>query len=352
MIAVSRTKLPDRVNDNWQDIDIGAYVGDNTGDVVLVGLEISNTDSSDHNVGLRKNGSTDTTTGRIFSDSHHIGYVIGVDGNDIFEINRDDISVEAYIVTYAINIEAVSFTNGISKAIAASETFEDEDISGDTGEDTSKVAFFILKNPSGDNTTFTLRENGSTDNRTDSGILWGLQYSSISMSVDENEILEGYRFGSMNYWLVGYLKENVTTFTNAILHVIGGTLNQYNEYDLSSDIPADNNGAFAEVYGGSINKLNIRKKGDSWDNLRRVIWRNHLWSETDEDRIVEIKVDNNTWNLYLWGYTKEPIVVTADYTTPIIALRSGWQVFNKDIPWSDGTHNGTRESADAVIIDI
>lgn len=304
MIPVARTQLADVALSTWTDVDVSAYV--DAGNTAGIMLEIVNTAGIEYVWGARKNGSSDTLTGGI-EDTGHTWVAIGIDSNDIFEFYMTNTAIDLFIVGYISNSEGSFFTNAVDKSLVSTGSWVDIDISGDTGGNTATLAFFLVTRLGAASSNWGLRKNGSTDNRTSS--IFGDDLRGAMMSVDGSEILEGQISASLvDFYLVGYLTANFTSFTNAIDYSTA-TIGSYVDADFSSDIPAGNTGAFVHFFSASEYKANIRKKGDSWDSYYDFSEHQYLWTEINSSRVAEQKIENANMDLYLWGYTNISAVV-------------------------------------------
>ncbi|HLA88485.1 MAG TPA: hypothetical protein VJL10_10710, partial [Anaerolineales bacterium] len=230
----------------WTDVDVTAYVGADAGSVAGVMLQIVNVSSStEFTWGVRKNGSTDTLTA-VIEDGGHTFAAIGVDSGDIFECYvTSTTSIDIYLVGYILTSEGSFFTNAVDKSLTVADAWTDVDISGDTGADTAKVAFLLVHQSGAGSLEWGLRQNGSTDNIRETATTTGwVDLRGAMIGVDANEIFEGYiGVTSIDFYLVGYLTANVTTFTNRIDYT-GAVQLSYIDVDFSADIPAGNDGAF------------------------------------------------------------------------------------------------------------
>ena len=309
MIPVTRTEITPGSASAWTDVDVTTQLGDDAGSVVGVMLEIVNTSASELTFGVRKNGSSDTTTG-VIEDTGHTFVAIGVDSNDIFECYVSHIlSIDVYIVGYITNDEGGFLTNAVEKMNTYHTTYQDKDISADTGADTATCAFLLLKGAGGLTQQFSVRKNGSTDDR--EADIYAGDLRGVMISVDANEIFEakgGSDGQNIQILLTGWLKDNFTSSTNAIDYSTA-TTGSWVDVDMSSDIPSGNNGAMLEFISPPASgefKGGIRKNGTAIDNYQDISEKQYLWCEIDSDRIAEQKIENVALDLWLWGYTSEP----------------------------------------------
>lgn len=305
MIPVARTDISPALPSLWIDIDVSAYV--DPGNTAGVLLEIHNTSSSARNWVVRKNGSGDTRYKYLPSRSH-TWVAVGVDDNNKFEIKVATTEVDCYIVGYITKDEGFFFTNAIDKTMGTANDWIDVNISGDTGDDTAICAFLCIYKEAANFRYWGLRQNGSSDDRR-SGITDGYSMCGAMMSVDENEIFEGWVNNlDVEFWLAGYLTANCSSWANAKDYATG-TTGSWVATDMGSDIPSDNDGAFLSFAGLTGDHfVGIRKNGatsiDNYHSLARRIA--YLWVELDTDRIAEQKIGSTSVDMYLWGYTSQP----------------------------------------------
>lgn len=315
MIPVARTQLADVPLSAWTDVDVSAYV--DAGNTAGIILEIVNPTGTEYVWGIRKNGSSDPRK-KGLEDTGHTWVAIGVDSNDIFEFYMANTAIDFYIVGYISSSEGAFFTNAVNKSLGSTGSWIDIDISGDTGGDTAVMAFWQIVNTSvGTTHNFGLRENGSTDDRKTGGLFQN-DLRGAMMSVDVNEILEGWIASvQVDFFMTGYLTDNFTSFTNA-KNYSTGTTGSYVDADFSSDIPVGNNGAFVHFSSGTEYAANIRKKGDAWDSYYDFSEHQYLWTEIDANRVAQQKIENTAMDLYLWGFTNAVADISLDMWHPKI----------------------------------
>ena len=139
----------------------GAVIGGATGAII----QFEST-GSDEDLGVRKNGSTDTwMLSEPAAVANQMGFLMtGLDANRICEIYVGTTSVDVWLVGYTM--EGVTFfTNAVDKSLGTTDSWQDIDISADTGTDTAIGAIFTIHDSSGDGDRFALRKKGSSDNR-------------------------------------------------------------------------------------------------------------------------------------------------------------------------------------------
>lgn len=286
-------------DDTWRDVDVSAYIPTNATGVMLKLYDTQVSGSPSHyNVGVRKNGSTDTLFGRQVGYSHQWGF-IGVDTSRIFECRRQNSAIQIWLWGYT-QAEAVYFTNGVDSEPASNNTWTDKDISSDTGTNTAIGAIVWAGQGTALSGTFGMRCNGSTDNIPDStGIVCAVR------KVDGSEIFETYVSSTTNFSVlcVGYFKAGATFNTNGT-DVSLGTTGSY------TDLTALGTGAVGSAYfvyrqtGAAYGtRWNIRKNGASDDTYVNASWEiSSAFPECDSSQLCEGKIETTGVDFYDHGY--------------------------------------------------
>src|SRR3972149_12049091 len=118
----------------WTDVDVSGDIPSGSTGVILELLNTSGITS--YNVAVRKNGSTDDRSKKIYTQGH-IYALCGVDANRIFEAYVD-VSCKVYLVGYTD--DAVTFeTNAIDKSTGTVGQWVDVDISANAPADATGV---------------------------------------------------------------------------------------------------------------------------------------------------------------------------------------------------------------------
>lgn len=281
---VTPTNVTPGTTGSYQDVD-NALVPDGASGVLV---EFINTDTSntDLTFGIRKNGSTDDFKQDVHEESHQWA-IAGVDGSGIFEVYIESSVLQVYLIGY-FDTDAVFFTNATDKtaSITSATTWEDIDISGDTGADTAVAAFFCIQ--CGPNDYVMFRKNGSTDDYT-GHITRRLGFDIVG--VDGSEICEGWISvtPASQIKLLGYMTAGVTMHDNKISRTADITIGTYS--DLTA-LPAGANGGIYHVYdsGDDANDehYDFRRNGTS----RTSQWCTQVTyalgvGECDSNRVVE-----------------------------------------------------------------
>lgn len=296
-------------DNTWRDIDVSASVSDDATGVILEVIS-TNEVGAHYKVGLRKNGSTDTEYGRQVAHSH-MWCMIGLDDNKIFEARVENADIELWIFGYTEG-EAVFFDNSVDVTPGSNSTWEDQDISSDTGADTALAA--IVYATQGDNLSGTsaARENGSTDSRPDStGMCMYL------VGVDGSEILETFTSNTTNVTMscVGYFTDGISMNTNGVDRSLGTTGSYQDLTALDSSATGGIYDVFRASGSGYATRWNIRDKGGTHDIYRNCSWEKS-WAivPTGTSQTCEAKIENTGSDFYEMGYFFD--VVTASTGLP------------------------------------
>jgi hypothetical protein len=248
---------------SWVDVDLSSDIPSGaTGAIVQF---LNEDGSTDHLLGVRRNGSTDTWM--IANDVAVQGYggflMSGVDSGRVLEIYRGDSQVKTYLIGYTMS--GVSyFTNAPDKSLGTIGSYQDIDISADTGGETAIGAIFTMTNSSGGD--YSLRKKGSSDDHYQD--LKTRNGTAQLIGVDANEVAElKIAATSIDTHLTGYVTSGAVFFTNA-LNKSTGTTGSYVDVDITGDIGSDNaNGAILDVFStdNSSIKFGVRAPwGDHW----------------------------------------------------------------------------------------
>jgi len=317
MIPVTRTKLSFTADGSWHDVDLSAYV--DAGLTAGIMLIVINTSVTEYGFGIRKNGSTDDFTSDVIEDTSHSWYATGIDGDNIVEVRADNSAVEFWLVAYMASSEATFFTNSISKDLSSSGVWEDIDVGAEAGSETPLVAFFALVGGGYNLYEWGLRKNGSTDDFTED--IYDGDTRGGFIGVDENGKCEGFAdyHNYTHFELIGYLKANVSTLTNAVDYGASGAA-AFEDVDFSDDLPAGSNGALCLFFPANGLELSfaVREKGASYDSYYDAVKQQHVWVEVDSNMEAEQKVQSTYLGLWLWGYTQ------AAAAENMVALQKGF----------------------------
>ncbi len=285
----------------WTDVDVSSNVPAGATGVILQMLNTSG--GSAYHYGVRNNGSTDGWMVATQSTAIAGGaafYMIGVDGNRIFEVYTGHTAVKTYLLGYT-TAGATFFTNGVDKSSDSAGNYQNIDISGDTGANTAIGGIFIVKNTTATARAFQMRKEGSTDNRY-TNLMIG-HATGVLIGVDGSEGCEQKVSDTgVDTYLVGYITSGAVLLTNAASKSTGST-NSYVDSDISSNIGADGaTGAVLEFSGTSAYLTAVRKNGASYDYYGYLEHAYGICS-VDNGDVFEQKIASANMDLYLVGYT-------------------------------------------------
>lgn len=279
----------------WTDLDVSSQPGYSAA-VVGVELLIVVTGTSNRNIGVRKNGSTDNRTGLLlgYPNGTMVGARIGVDGAGIFEAYASNADVDILLVGFYTS-GAVFFTNGINKSQNTTGAWVDTSIATDTGSDTAKAAFFEYSCAA--QLIGVLRPNGSTDTR---NVYSPGLHNFLITGLDSSEICEQYiNHDTVDFILNGYLTTGATFHVNAIDRSTATT----GSYVAVAALPA---GSAAGVYDGYTvaavpTRQALRRAGASDDVYRGYYLRAHRVVPCDASGVIEQKNAGTDADLYELG---------------------------------------------------
>jgi hypothetical protein len=263
--------------------------------------------ATQYQYGVRMNGSTDTWmvgTKNTARGAATLFFMTGVDANRIFEIYTQDVAVKTYLLGYTM-AGVTFYTNAIDKSLASAGTYQDVNISADTGGNTAIGAIFTVNETGVGAAAYALRKKGSTDDfysqiRADNATV---QLVGVNMGeVAEMQIANL----SLDLYLTGYVTSGAVFFTNAV-DKSTATLGTYVGVDITGDLQGadDASGAILEVAAGGSGDVAVRRNGATYDFYGRTA---HIGAITaiDASDILEQKIELASHDLYLTGYTLAP----------------------------------------------
>ncbi len=285
----------------WTGVDVSSNVPAGATGVIL---QMHNPAGSSYHYGVRNNGSTDgwmvaTQPTAVAGGTGF--YMIGVDGNRVFECYIENTAVRTYLLGYTMT-GATFFTNGVDKSTASTgNPYQNIDISGDSGANTAIGGIFIVKNTTATAQAFQLRKEGSNDNRYTN--LMAGHATGVLIGVDGSEGCEQKIADTgVDTYLVGYITSGAVLLTNAVSKATA-TTGSYVDTDISSNIGADDaTGAILEFSGGSAYQTAVRNNGASYDYYGYL---EHAYGicAIDSGDVFEQKIANSSMDVYLVGYT-------------------------------------------------
>lgn len=290
---ITPVEVTPTVQSSWQDIDASFYIPIGATGVLL---HVANTNAIiDQTFGLRKNQSTDNRT-QVVGNAKHCWAAIGVDENRIFECRvGSTTSIDVYLVGYT-GTGVTFFTNAYNKSISKTGVWTDVRCSSEAPGAVGLI--FELERTPISATNFGLRKNGSVDNRV-SYLAHHTGFGAI-IGCDSNQICEVYQMSSVGLYLVGYITDGATFYTDALSFTPSSTGVWCNLPTLPSDAVMgfievhDTNTRLGTYYG-------LRNGGSSENIYYKA---RHPWAfvECDTDGTIEGKIGTTDISFWLVGY--------------------------------------------------
>lgn len=287
---------------SWQDADVsGSVPAGATG--VILHIDATSIGYGDWTTGWRKNGSTDSREGNVYTDQHFWAGC-GVDSNRVLELyvtaDNGNKWAKVWLVGYFTD-DAVFFTNAVDKSLGATGSWIDIDISSDTGGDTAIGAILEIPAPGG-NHDWGVRKNGSSDNRAKG---YYCRHTAAIIGVDGSEIFEGQISNTdVDFFLVGYITEESTFLTNATDLSLGATGSWI---DLSA-LPAGATGGFIEaICNDAQHSYGLRENGSAENFVGEMLAHQFGMVEADGSRLIEGQISNTAVDFFLVGYSETAV---------------------------------------------
>ncbi len=284
---------------SFQDVNVSALVPPGaTGVLVLY----HNPTGAVYSYGLRKKGSTDPFTVDAAKDGQQAFLMTGLDLNRTFQVYTSNTGVKTYLYAYTMG-GAVFFDNRIDKSPLTTGAWVDVDVSADTGLTTAIGAIFTVHNSSGNGWQFSLRKNGSTDNR-----VTDIRADTMALGLiglDPAEIAEmNVTDATVDLYLVGYVTHGARFFTNA-LDKSTATEGSYVDVDITANIlPGDDaNGAILEIDPSNNRRQTALRKNGSGEDLYLEMSKGFGSVAIDAGDIFEQKIQVDDMDIYLVGYS-------------------------------------------------
>jgi parallel beta-helix repeat protein len=303
----------------WENVDVSAYVPAGATGVILRSGRTPGvlewflaSGPGDFKYAVRKRGSSDTWMRDKVEGSYgqHL-HLIGLDATRMFQFYREHSSIDLHLLGYTMaGVEY--FTDSVDKSLTVAGSWQDIDISADTGADTAIGA--IVAVATYEHELFGVRPKGSSDD---------LYYQTFDydactfavVGVDENEVFQ-MKIESTNTdaYLVGYVTRGAVFFTD-MPNVSVTTAGAYRDVDVSSYTGSDLvTGAIIQhadtiTYGtgsrGYGSNVGYRGDADAYDYYKPL---RHGWFMTPTDppnygTVYESMVQDLDEDAYLAGYT-------------------------------------------------
>lgn len=277
----------------WQDVDITAHVGVDSGNVRGAILHIANQTGATRAFGVRPKGATTART-RDMANGWQAYQVVLVDEDGVFQVNCGSTSLEVCLIGYLLVDEYNGLVDEVEITPTEDGTYRTVDISAHVGSDTPIGAILALDNGCGStHPAAYVRAVGSSDD-----YYWrcGAQTNTLAIvKLDANKRFEARVEGScVNIFLLGWITANANFVTDLTLHGVSAA-GQYETIDLSAEVDADAVGVWW-----------FRDPGDSFPQ--------------DAETVKEASsVYGDEWflgiNAPAWGFTKLSALKAIEYRT-------------------------------------
>ncbi len=292
---------------SFQTVDVTDDVTDASG--VMVRVSYSAGTSAD-DVGLRKQGSTDTDLFDCPNDGGGF-YCVGIDSNDQLEVsvNTGAGVPTVELIGYFDENDVVFFTNP-PRFPGGTGSYADVDISSDTGADTAIGAIIQITNERGSAADFAVRPKGSVTDHFDTlGSLTGI--GAVIIGVNGSEIFEAKRstsFAGDFVKVMGYVKSGMT-FQDDPTDESLTTTGSYQNISL----PTGADSGLYRVRGTADDTWGMRPDGasfDLFDNLGTGCEQSAIVVQGNSG-VVEGKIDSTSMDFFLWGSVDEDVAGSA-----------------------------------------
>jgi hypothetical protein len=228
----------------------------------------------------------------------------GLDANRIFEVYTQDTGVKTYLIGYT-GPGVTFFTNAPDKSLSTTASYQDIDISSNTGTDTAVGAIFTVTDSSASIYQYALRKKGSSDD-----LYWRIRPDTSTMfmiGVDGSELAEmKIENAAVDLHLTGYVTSGAVFFTDAVAKATATTA-EYVDVDITADLLGSDvaNGAILEIHDNGVSSnyaAALRPNGASYDYYADIRHSGAI-TAIDANDIFEQKIENTSVDLYLLGYT-------------------------------------------------
>ncbi len=253
-------------DDTFQDVDLTAHIPGGMTNAVGAIIRLTSSSGVARNYGFNKGGGTDTFVKFLRDTDAHVWFFVGIDVNDIFELNLQTSSATYQVHVYGFfdTEDAFFLANDVLFASGTPPAWEDIDITDDLdGSDDAVAAIFKFYNSSSSAQDAGFQHKSSTDDRNTKLGPDNLQGGFIT-GIDSNDVCEFYRGAatSGSARLVGYLKSTseITVNVNGTDVSLSTTGSFANLPNLPSDITA---GFFEVVLTTADQDYGFRKDGET-----------------------------------------------------------------------------------------
>jgi hypothetical protein len=147
---------------SWQDVDVSSWVPSGATGVILQAVNTHSSEPRDFLVRKKVASSPDAYVDEEIEAISHAWPMVGLDSNSTFQVYTEDSTyIKLYLVGYTGNGVAF-FDNRVDKTPATADSWQDVNISADTGGDTAIAAIVGGFGASGLSYNFGLRKPAAT----------------------------------------------------------------------------------------------------------------------------------------------------------------------------------------------
>ena len=193
----------------------------------------------------------------------------------------------------------------VDKSLGVTGSWQDIDLFSDIPSSATGAIFEVVNTHASTPYQYGLRKKGSTDDRHKDAA--DDSHYSVIVGVDATRKCQGYiESTDVDFYLVGYTKEDITLNTNGTDKSLSTTL-AWTDIDLSGELPSGAVAAIFEVVNTNATSAynwGLRKKGSS-DNRYETLRRNtHCFMiiGVDATRKCQGYIDSTVVDFFLMGY--------------------------------------------------
>ena len=288
----------------WEDVDVSAFVPTGASGAIL---QVIGDPAIAYDYGVRRKSSSDTwmlqADQNTKADTHRFLFV-GLDENGVYQVNAESLTITTYLVGYTGD-GVTFFIDAVDKSFNSPlGTYQDVNISADTGVDTAVGAIFHVHTTSIGSGSYGLRmEGGSTDLYQDAR---AESVQAHVIGVNGSERLEAkIETANIDLYLVGYVTSGAVFFADPI-DVSTDTLDAYVDADITPYIGTDDaNGAILEWIDidNSSRATAVRREGATYDYYHDMRHTGAIVAIDDNDVFEHKHAATDRMDLYVLGYT-------------------------------------------------
>lgn len=302
IIAVTPVEITPGTSGSFVPVDLSGYIP--VGATGVVCQCINTSVASGRQIMIQHGDSTDTDA------SNYNGEVMqwqfcGVNSSREINVKVENTSdCEVWLMGY-FGESTTFFVNAVDKTPGTTGSYQDVDISTDTGADTALAALIYFDSPTSTVVSWA-RKNGSTDDYKES---WkGVTHQVVGC--DGSEIFESYASSSaVAVMLVGYVVDKVVYHDAAEDRSLGST----GSY---ADLAALGAGAVFGMYHIVTNDNNglafaLRQNGSAFDKYYDAEEKSFALVACDGSGLVEGKIESTNVDFYELGYFTSGSLIAA-----------------------------------------